>query len=66
MKTLYQEARHFSRTAKGMLKMIDRVALIDKPWTDRNVRTYQRLWCQAEQNRWRIIKLYLNQRKTRA
>lgn len=63
---LYKESLHFRRTAYGVLKIIDRVAATNEPWTDRNVRMWQSVWCNAEQNRQRIVKLYLNQRKAKA
>lgn len=65
MKPSYKESLHFRRTAYGVLKIIDRVAATDFPWTDRNVRMYQSVWCNCEQNRVRNVKLYLNLRKSR-
>lgn len=63
---MYKESLHFRRTSKGALKLADLASETNQAWTDRNVRMWQSVWCNAEAQRRRIVNLYLSQRKLKA
>jgi hypothetical protein len=61
----YQLAIRAKRTARACEARAETLGTIDAAWTLGNVRTYQRLMCDALKVRSEIIKFYLAQRAAR-
>ena len=60
-----QKALQLRREAKGALRICDRVAAQDHPWTSKSLYTWQGVFCRASSARNKLLFRYLADRKER-
>lgn len=60
-----QKALQLHRQAKGALRIADRVAAEDQPWTTGNLRVWQNIMNKADHARYKLLFRYLADRKER-
>jgi hypothetical protein len=60
-----QKALQLRREAKGALRICDRVAAQDHPWTSGSLYAWQGVFCRASNARSKLLFRYLADRKER-
>jgi hypothetical protein len=58
-------ALQLRRQAKGALRICDRVAAQDHPWTSGSLYVWQAVFMRAQRERGSLVRAYLDKRKAR-